>query len=111
MASIKKVPNQTAENNVEYFKLMNSKITNLDWARWAGWWDTDGVFNRDKKNTTVRLKLKDRQPVELFANVFEANMYYNEYRTVTPEPYRKEYTAKVFVSGLNNERSIWLLKT
>lgn len=110
MASIKKVPQQTPENNIEYFKLMNRKITNLDWARWAGWWDTDGSFNKDKKNTTAKLKLKDRQPVELFANVFEANMYYNEYKTITPEPYRKEYTAKVFVSGLNNERSIWFVK-
>ena len=42
MASIKKVPQQTPENNIEYFKLMNRKITNLDWARWAGWWDTAG---------------------------------------------------------------------
>lgn len=110
MASIKKVPNQTRENNIEYFKLMNRKITNLDWARWAGWWDTDGVFIRDKKNTQVKLRLKDRQPVELFANVFETNMYYNKYRTVTPEPYRKEYMAEVFGSGLNNERCIWFVK-
>ena len=58
----------------------------------------------------VKLSLKDRQPVELFSKTFETSLTYNEWKTITPEPYRKEYIANVYVARLKAEKAEWFTK-
>lgn len=110
MAVIIKYPAQSKIRNKEFLKRKSKELTNLDWAKWGGWFDTDGAFDSNNLKKKIRLGLADREAVELFSKTFETSMIYTESKTITPEPYRKEYTAKVFVTGLNNERSIWFVK-
>ena len=58
----------------------------------------------------AKLALKDRHPVELFSKTFETSLTYNEWKTITPEPYRKEYIANVYVARLKAEKAIWFTK-
>ena len=60
--------------------------------------------------TRVSMKLSDRQPVELFSKIFESSLRYNECKTITPEPYRKEYIAKTYKSEMNSKKAKWFTK-
>ena len=105
MTILIKYPYQTKKRNKIFFEKKDQELTNLDWAKWAGWFDTDGSFTTfwqkksgkarscwDKK---ARLNLNDRQPVELFSKIFETSLRYTKCKTITPlftpkkgEPYR-----------------------
>ena len=112
MTVLIKYPFQTKERNSIFFEKKDLELTNLDWAKWAGWYDTDGCFDFQAKTGKKRvvLPLKDRQPVELFSKTFEASLCYRTYKTITPEPYRYEYQAEVHASGLNGAKAVWFTK-
>ena len=90
MTVIIKRPPQTKERNKDFFKRKDQELTGLDWAKWGGWKDTDGFFQNIyvKATNTLRkavgLKLKDRQPVELFSEIFETSLTYLEHQTTAP---------------------------
>ena len=112
---ITKYPQQNKKTNKEFFKRKELELTNLDWAKWAGWFDTDGCLGAyaDKRSLNGKsysrgsLRLADRQPVELFSETFEVSLCYGEYKTITPEPYRSEYIAKIYSAAISAEKSIW----
>jgi len=110
MAVIVKYPRQNKETNKDYFKRKNKQLTNLDLAKWAGWFDTDGAFHNAEKpsQSYACISLKDREPVELFSNLFESSLSYNESKKITPEPYKREYIAKMFTSKIGGDRAKWL---
>ena len=116
MTILIKYPKQTKKTTEDFFKRKDQELTNLDWARWGGWFDTDGSFssayhtNHKAGCNEARLKLKDRQPVELFSKIFEASLRYTESRTITPEPYRKEYLAQIYAAILYGPRAVWFTK-
>ena len=126
MTVIIKYPVQTPKRNEVFFEKKNKELTNLDWAKWAGWFDTDGCFkhhyNTSKKNkktgepaparweSVASMRLKDRQPVELFSKIFEGSMLYIEQKTTTPEPYKYEYTSKMYVCELGADKGRWFTK-
>ena len=117
MTVLIKYPRQTSQRNKEFFKRKDNELTNLDWAKWAGWFDTDGsfssVYHTNHKagcNQEARMKLKDRYPVELFSKIFESSLCYREFKTITPEPYRKEYLAQIHEAILYGPRAVWFTK-
>ena len=112
MTVLIKYPRQTKKTNEDFFKRKNQELTNLDWAKWAGWFDTDGWFRRNKKNQggSARLYLKDRQPVELFSKTFETSLFSREHKTITPEPYRYEYITTEHMVALSGEKAVWFTK-
>ena len=111
MTVITKHPWATKKRNEDFFKRKNKELTNLDWAKWAGWFDTDGCFttyyNKKQKRyqRTAEIRLKDRQPVELFSDTFETSLRYREFNTVTPEG--GKYIAKMFGCCLCGPRAEW----
>ena len=111
MTVLIKYPKQTKKTNKDFFKRKNQELTNLDWAKWAGWVDTDGWF-RIEKNGGKRapLYLKDRQPVELFSKTFETSLTSRKHKTITPEPYRYEYTTIEHMVSLAGEKAVWFTK-
>ena len=112
MTVLIKYPRQTKKTNEDFFKRKNQELTNLDWAKWAGWFDTDGWFRRNKKNQggSARLYLKDRQPVELFSKTFETSLFSREHKTITPEPYRYEYITTEHMVALSGKKAVWFTK-
>jgi len=114
MTVLIKYPFQTKESNKVFFK--KQELINLDWPQQGGWFDTDGyiTFNYNKKydhwQKRAGLKLKDRQPVELFSKIFETSLVYHESKTWTPEPYRKEYICKQYMAEIRGEKAIWFTK-
>ena len=111
MTVINKYPNQTKKRNKEFFKRKDQELTNLDWAKWAGWFDTDGCFtkqwNKDRKcyQLFADLRLSDRQPVELFSDIFETSLRYQKADTVTPNG--NHYVAKQFRAVLSGPKATW----
>jgi len=116
MTVLIKYPVQTKERNKVFFEKKDQELTNLDWAKWGGWFVTDGCFSkflRKEKNfyqRDAKLSLRDREPVELFSKTFETSLTYNEWKTITPEPYRYEYMAKVYTARLKAEKAVWFTK-
>ena len=110
MTVIIKRPKQTPERNKDFFKRKEQELTNLDWAQWGGWKDTDGYFRTGDKREgkSVGLKLKDRQPAELFSEIFETSLCYLEHQTIAPNG--TKYTAKEYIAILNGPRAIWFTK-
>ena len=100
-------PKQSKKINEEFFKKKDKELTNLDWAKWGGWFDTDGSF-LEKTRTTIILKLKDKEPVELFCKTFETSFCYQEHNTVTPNGNR--YVAKEFSGELRGPKAVWFTK-
>jgi len=98
---------QSKERNKVFFE--KQKLINLDWAKWAGWFDTDGCF-QSVGNKLARLELKDRQPVELFSKIFETSLRCRTMKTITPEPYRYEYIINVHGAQLGGEKGKWFVK-
>ena len=109
-----KYPYLTKESSKVFFEKKDQELTNLDWAKWAGWFDTDGCFskvlNRKWWVKRVILSLKDRQPVELFSKTFETSLGHRTFKTITPEPYRKEYMANMYRVSLSGEKAVWFTK-
>ena len=110
-------PHQTKERNKVFFKKKDKELTNEDWSKEGGWFDTDGYFSTWIENKVtgalqlkVGLKLKDKQPVELFSKTFETALYYQTHKTVTPEPYRYEYIAKEYTAQLMGKKAVWFTK-
>ena len=111
MTVLIKYPKQTKKTNKDFFKRKNQELTNLDWAKWAGWFDTDGWFRAEKNGgRCARLYLKDRQPVELFSKTFETSLTSRKHKTITPEPYRYEYTTIEHMVSLAGEKAVWFTK-
>ena len=70
MTVITKYPKQTKKRNKIFFEKKDRELTNLDWAKWGGWFDTDGCFSTGVKRPRAKraeIQLKDKQPVELFS--------------------------------------------
>ena len=114
-----KYPFQTKKGNKNFFEKKDQELTNLDWAKWAGWYDTDGWFSTLKTKTKLGtsflmkeacLYLRDRQPVELFSKTFETSLVYREHKTWTPEPYRYEYICIEHMGKLSGEKAVWFTK-
>ena len=99
---IQKYPISTRAVVSELIKRKTEQLTNLDWAKWAGWFDTDGTFAiRTRGGTpTVRLAIKDMEPVKLFSETFEHTYAFNQFKTVSPQG--KTYDAKVYVCEVNS---------
>tara|TARA_R100001530_G_scaffold134205_1_gene108642 strand:- start:1101 stop:1904 length:804 start_codon:yes stop_codon:yes gene_type:complete len=115
MTILIKYPKQTKKRNKNFFKRKNRELTNLDWAKWAGWFDTDGCmyhqYNRTRKypgwESRAILRLKDKQPVELFSKTFESSLVFTSNKTTTPEPYRYEYMSHVNSVEIAGEKAKW----
>ena len=111
MTVIIKYPFQSKKRNKEFFKRKDQELTNLDWAKWAGWFDTDGCFVKNPRKTElgyqlfVKLQLKDKQPTELFSKTFETSLVYQESNTVTPNG--AKYIAKMFKGTLSGPKATW----
>ena len=111
MTVIIKYPFQSKKRNKEFFKRKDQELTNLDWAKWAGWFDTDGCFAKNPRKTElgyqlfVKLQLKDKQPAELFSDTFETSLCYQESNTVTPNG--AKYIAKMFKGALSGPKATW----
>ena len=111
MTVINKYPWATKKRNKDFFKRKDAQLTNLDWAKWAGWFDTDGCFtthyNKKQKRyqRTAEIRLKDRQPVELFSDTFESSLRYREFNTVTPD--KVKHLAKMFNCCLCGPKAEW----
>jgi len=113
MTVITKYPKQTKKGNKIFFEKKDRELTNLDWAKWGGWFDTDGCFSTGVKRPRAKraeIQLKDKQPVELFSKTFETSLTYQECKTITPEPYRYEYLAKVYTASLWGEKVHWFTR-
>lgn len=111
---------KTTKSNVKYFtERKNEELTNLDWAKWAGWFDTDGSFSVNGKKANeykCSLFLKDRSPVELFSKTFETSLRYDEHKTKPPKhkilqyPHYKDkvYIAKEYKATFQQkDKCIW----
>lgn len=99
---IQKYPISTRAVVSELIERKNRELTNLDWAKWAGWFDTDGTFAIKKRGGTpmVRIALKDMEPVKLFSETFENSFAFNQFKTKSPQG--KIYDAKVYVCEVNS---------
>ena len=112
MTVLIKYPRQTKESNKVFFEKKDQELTNLDWAKWAGWFDTDGAFVTHY-NKSASLKLKDRQPVELFSKTFETSLTDYLSKTITPErgnACKRKYTTTVHQAVLRNTKAEWFTK-
>ena len=111
MTVIIKYPKQENKTNKEFFKRKEQELTNLDWAKWAGWFDTDGCFAKNSRKTKLgyqlfaKLQLRDRQPAELFSEMFETSLVYQEGNTVTP--CGKKYISKMFKATVSGPKATW----
>ena len=105
MTILTKYPHQNKITSKEFFERKNKELTNLDWAKWGGWFDTDGCFFSKGTHNVVSLKLKDKEPVELFCKTFETSFRYQEHDTITPNG--KFYVAKEFVGELRGPKAVW----
>lgn len=105
---LKKYDKKTKEDLKNFLVLKDLQCNNLDWCKWAGWFDTDGYI--PKKNRKITLSLSDKQPVELLSKFMESTIYYAEHETITPEPYRNKYIAKEFITTIGGEKSIFFIK-
>ena len=109
MTIIEKKPRQNEETNRILFEKLD-KLSNLEWAKWGGWFDSDGSFSYSKKNKqiTSSLQLSDKSPVEMFADTFEINLLSYNHKT----NYEKSIgtSSEKFYACLTGERAIYFCK-
>jgi hypothetical protein len=108
LTNLIKYPQQTKESNKVFFEKKDKELTDLDWAKWGGWWDTDGSFPSLRREAILRLK--DRQPVELFSKTFETSLTKSITKTITPEPYRYKYIITMYNAALRGKKAVWFAK-
>jgi len=112
---IKEHKRRSKEEIKNFLTAKDLNESHLEWCKWAGWIDTDGCMDtiKHKKGNTqirVRLKLKDRQPVELLGDFFETNLTYTESKTITPHPYQKTYIAKTYSTHMYGNKATCMVK-
>tara|TARA_R110001583_G_scaffold92385_1_gene234923 strand:+ start:40 stop:834 length:795 start_codon:yes stop_codon:yes gene_type:complete len=112
---IKEHKRRSKEEVKNFLTAKDLNENHLEWCKWAGWIDTDGSMDtiKHKKGNTqirVRLKLKDRQPVELLGDFFETNLTYTESKTITPHPYQKTYIAKTYSTHMYGNKATCMVK-
>ena len=114
MTILIKYPRQTKKSNKVFFEKKDQELTNLDWSKWGGWWDTDGRCGcRPDGGRECELELKDKEPVELFSKIFECGLYSREQKSTTPERGGipgKNYITTLFSSVLSGEKAKWFAK-
>ena len=107
MTVLIKYPYATKEIVNNFILRKEEELKGEDFAKWAGWADTDGSIEKTKSNIhRFCLKLKDKSPVELFSHVFETSLSYRENKKRPPKYVReryphyieKIYTSKEYVS-------------
>lgn len=107
MTVLVKYARQTNETNKILFQKLNN-LSSLEWARWGGWFDSDGCFsyNKKKKNISCVMALTDKSPVELFSTVFESNLRVSYRKTKYEESTGAEGKAK-YVTVISGGRALW----
>ena len=107
MTILVKYEKQSKETNKILFEKLNN-LSNLEWARWGGWFDSDGSFAYDKKYHKISciLALSDKSPVELFSKTFEATLTVNYKQNNYEKSVNKEVKAR-YRSLINGERALW----
>lgn len=107
MTILVKYEKQSKETNKILFEKLNN-LSNLEWARWGGWFDSDGSFAYDKKyhKISCTLALSDKSPVELFSKTFEATLTVNYKQNNYEKSVNKEVKAR-YRSLINGERALW----
>ena len=114
MTMLIKYPKQTKERNKVFFEKKDQELTSLDWSQQGGWFDTDGTltYNYDKVlqpwKKRADLKLKDRQPVELFSKTFETSL--TNYLNKTTTPNGNKYAITMHQAILRGEKADWFTK-
>jgi hypothetical protein len=108
MTVLIKYPKQTKESNEVFFEKKDKELTDVDWAKWAGWFDTDGSLYRKSNSSKCTLELKDKQPVELFSKIFENSLKCREQKTTTPDG--KNYRTTTFNSAVQGKKAKWFTK-
>jgi hypothetical protein len=99
---------QNEETNKILFEKLD-KLSNLEWAKWGGWFDSDGSFSYSKKKQfRAALQLSDKSPVEMFANTFDVNLLTFNYKT----NYEKSTgtSSEKFYACITSERAIYFCK-
>lgn len=110
MTVLIKYPRQNEESNKKFFERKEKELSNLDWAKWGGWFDSDGSFSYSKrKQLKCDLTLYDKSPVELFSKTFEVSL---KIRTKS-NPYEKSVN-KIpnvkFSATITSEKAVWFCK-
>jgi len=107
MTILVKYEKQSKETNKILFEKLNN-LSNLEWARWGGWFDSDGSFAYDKKyhKISCTLALSDKSPVELFSKTFEATLTVNYKQNNYEKSVNKEVKAR-YRSLINGEKALW----
>lgn len=116
MTVLIKYPYETKEVINNFILRKQKELTGEDFAKWAGWMDTDGAISKGKnsKKVSVVLSLKDKSPVELFSKIFETSLCYREGKTRPPKYVRemyphmqdKIYTSKIYNSRINSKDKV-----
>ena len=107
MTVIIKYPRQTKEGNKVFFEKKDKELTNEDWTKWGGWFDTDGTFVTLLQKA-VSLKLKDKQPVELFSKTFETSLTNWIAKTTVPDG--TKYTTTIYQTVVREKKAEWFAR-
>lgn len=111
MTILIKYPRQNKKLNEEFFERKEKELTNLDWAKWGGWFDSDGCFSYSIKTKQLKcdLTLYDKSPVELFSKTFEVSLKIrtksNDYEKSVNKIPNEKFNA--YISG---EKAVWFCK-
>ena len=112
------VTNEEIVNN--FILRKEEQLKGEDFAKWAGWADTDGSIEKTKTNGfRFTLRLKDKSPVELFSHVFESSLRYHEGKKRPPKYVREKYpkyrdkiyTSKEYISEVKTKsKTKWIIE-
>lgn len=110
MAVIIKYPITSKKIFNNFIERKTEELTSLDWAKWAGWFDTDGSFaNRKSGKKSCKFTLKDEEPVKLFSKTFEHSYGFFNFKTKTPNGV--DYVANVYSCEMYHIDKIkWIAK-
>lgn len=111
MTVLIKYQRQNEITNKDWFERMENK--NINWPQWGGWFDSDGSFAWNKKESkkpkvVCCLRLSEKSPVELFAKTFEANLTMSACQT----NYEKSINtnSEKYASSIRGDRALWFCK-
>ena len=111
MTILIKYPMQNLKSNKEFFAKKEKELTNLDWAKWGGWFDSDGCFTYIEKKHSIScsLSLMDRSPVEIFSKTFEVSFSMTQYATEYDKSVNNIPSEK-FTAVISGKKALWFCK-